>query len=146
MIGQEDPGGEQKAPPRTRGIEAARQTGKVPLHHIPARRQQSDSKKEKAVRKERAPQPGHEGQCTGPTLLFQAYKPQTQKRGLRYPWLRHLASFFRAQNTRMQQDARFEGSSPLLPFRHPDVTRALAHVENDLVGPDIRERDIGAGP
>jgi len=53
MIEQKHPGGEQKAPPRTHGIEAALQTGKVPLHHISARRQQSDSKKEKAVRRKR---------------------------------------------------------------------------------------------
>ena len=53
MMEQKHPGREQKAPPRTHGIEAALQTGKVPLHHISARRQQSDSKKEKAVRRKR---------------------------------------------------------------------------------------------
>jgi excinuclease ABC subunit B len=84
MIGQKGPSGEAKTLPGAHHVEAACQTSKVPLHQIPAPRQQFHVQEEEAVGKKRTPRPRHAGQDTAARQIFQAYKPQTPKRGLRY--------------------------------------------------------------
>jgi len=70
MIGQQDPGGDQETPPRTHGIEAARQTSKVPLHQIPARRQQFHGDEKKRSERKGRRSRDMKGQGTGRTRVF----------------------------------------------------------------------------
>ncbi len=84
MIRQKGPGGEQKALPGAHRVQAPRQNREVPRVEPSAPRQQFHREEEEAVGKHKASLPGHDDQGTGRKGAFQAYKPQTQKRGLRY--------------------------------------------------------------
>lgn len=84
VIGQEHPGREQEPLPRTNCIERPRQNCEVPFTEVRALRQQLHRQEEEALSEERTPQPRHGVSVPTDPVLFQAEKPQTEKRGLRY--------------------------------------------------------------